>query len=93
MVSWFNYEEGWHVRDNDIYRGSLRVLDSRLLPLSGLHNLNNLCAALAAVEALGQDAVQLAPRAQEFKPLPHRLQSLGVRTVYSGGVREVNSFR
>ena len=86
IISWFNREDGWHLRDNDVYRGDLRVLDSRPLPLSGRHNLMNLCAALATVEALGQDAVALAAKAQEFKPLPHRLQSLGVRD----GVEFVN---
>ena len=86
IVSWFNREDGWHLRDNDIYRGDLRVLDSRPLPLSGRHNLMNLCAALATVEVLGQDAIALAAKAQEFKPLPHRLQSLGVRD----GVEFVN---
>ena len=86
IISWFNREDGWHLRDNDVYRGDLRVLDSRPLPLSGRHNLMNLCAALATVEALGQDALALAAKAQEFKPLPHRLQSLGVRD----GVEFVN---
>ena len=86
MVTWFNHADGWHLRDNDIYRGEWRILDSRLLPLSGRHNLMNLCAALATVEALGQDAIALAPKAQDFKPLPHRLQSLGVRD----GVEFVN---
>src|SRR5690606_15477420 len=45
----------------------------------GRHNRGNLCAALAAVEALGHDAVALAPTAAAFRPLPHRLQRLGER--------------
>ncbi|WP_017168918.1 glutamate ligase domain-containing protein, partial [Xanthomonas phaseoli] len=37
----------------------------------------NLCAVLAAVEALGLDAAALAPAAASFRPLPNRLQWLG----------------
>ncbi|HMB57966.1 MAG TPA: UDP-N-acetylmuramoyl-L-alanine--D-glutamate ligase [Arenimonas sp.] len=78
-VIWFNDGDGWHLRDTDLYRGEQRVLDTRRLPLPGRHNRLNLCAALAAVEALGLDAVALAAHAQQFKPLPHRLQFLGGR--------------
>jgi UDP-N-acetylmuramoylalanine--D-glutamate ligase len=54
--------------------------------LPGCHNLWNLCAALAAIDALGIDARPLAAHAMDFAPLPHRLQSLGERD----GVRYVN---
>jgi len=46
----------------------------------------NVCAALAAIEALGLDAAALAPHCRSFRPLPHRLQTLGE----SGGLRYVN---
>lgn len=85
-VSWFNSPRGWHLRDQVIHRGERAVLDTRALPLPGRHNRINLCAALAAIEALGLDAVALAPHANSFVPLPHRLQSLGVH----GGVEYVN---
>jgi UDP-N-acetylmuramoylalanine--D-glutamate ligase len=78
-VSWFNHGDGWHVRDSALHRGERFVMDTRTLPLPGRHNRLNLCAALAAIEALGLDAVALAPAAAHFKPLPHRLQSLGSR--------------
>ena len=78
-VTWFNQADGWHMRDNDLYRGGQWVMDTRMLPLPGRHNRLNLCAALAAVEALGMDALAVAPAASSFKPLPHRLQSLGAR--------------
>jgi len=78
-VVWFNDADGWHLRDSDLYRGSRFIMDTRHLPLPGRHNRLNLCAALAAIEALGLDAVSLAPHAQQFKPLPHRLQALGSR--------------
>jgi UDP-N-acetylmuramoylalanine--D-glutamate ligase len=76
-VTFFNYGDGWHLRDHEIWRGSEKVLDARRLPLPGRHNRVNLCAALAAVEAFGLDARPLAAAAQSFRPLPHRLQSLG----------------
>lgn len=76
-VAWFNHGDGWHLRDNEIWRGAELALDARYLPLPGRHNRVNLCAALAAVEAFGLDARPLAASAQTFRPLPHRLQSLG----------------
>jgi UDP-N-acetylmuramoylalanine--D-glutamate ligase len=47
--------------------------------LPGRHNLWNLCAALAAIDALGIDAQPLATHATGFVPLPHRLQPIGER--------------
>jgi UDP-N-acetylmuramoylalanine--D-glutamate ligase len=76
-VAWFNYGDAWHVREHEIWRAGEKVLDARHLPLPGRHNRVNLCAALAAIEAFGIDARPLAAAAQSFRPLPHRLQSLG----------------
>jgi UDP-N-acetylmuramoyl-L-alanine---L-glutamate ligase len=78
-VIWFNTPESWHLRDLAVYRSDQFVLDGRHFPLPGRHNLLNFCAALAAVEALGLDAIALAPAAMQFKSLPHRLQTLGNR--------------
>jgi UDP-N-acetylmuramoylalanine--D-glutamate ligase len=55
------------------------VLDLAVLPLPGAHNAVNASAALAIVEAAGEDAVALAGSLATFQPLPHRLQCLGVR--------------
>ncbi|KFN50996.1 UDP-N-acetylmuramoyl-L-alanine--D-glutamate ligase [Arenimonas composti] len=85
-VAWFNHGDGWHLRDTVVHRGELAVLDARHLPLPGRHNRLNLCAALAAIEAAGFDAVAAAPAAAGFRPLPHRLQTLGQRQ----GVEAVN---
>lgn len=78
-VRWFNREDGWHLRGDALYRGDAFVLDTASVPLPGRHNRGNLCAALAAIEALGIDAMPLAKAAPGFRPLPHRLQSLGER--------------
>lgn len=85
-VRWFNAPSGWHLRDVALFRGDEEVMDTQGLALPGRHNLWNLCAALAAIDALGVDARLLAPHATRFVALPHRLQLLGERD----GVRYVN---
>jgi UDP-N-acetylmuramoylalanine--D-glutamate ligase len=78
-VRWFGREDGWHLRGDALHRGAQFVMDTLSLPLPGRHNRGNLCAVLTAIEALGLDAVALAPHAASFKPLPHRLQTVGTR--------------
>jgi UDP-N-acetylmuramoylalanine--D-glutamate ligase len=85
-VRWFGHGEGWHLRGDDLHRGDAFVMDTRALPLPGRHNRGNLCAVLAAIEALGLDAIALAPHAASFRPLPNRLQTVGTRD----GVTYVN---
>lgn len=82
----FNTAAGWHVRDAAIWRGAERVLALADVPLPGEHNAFNVCAALAAIEAAGEDAARLAAHVATFQALPHRLQRLGVR----GGVEYIN---
>jgi len=77
--SLFASAPGWHVEGGGIFRGAQRVFDLEELPLPGQHNALNACAALAAVEAAGEDAVSAAPQLSSFRPLPHRLQTLGTR--------------
>jgi UDP-N-acetylmuramoylalanine--D-glutamate ligase len=85
-VRWFNAMAGWHLRDTLLYRGDESIMDTQGIPLPGRHNLWNLCAALAAIDALGVDARALAAHAMGFVPLPHRLQPIGE----CDGVRYVN---
>ncbi len=85
-VRWYGHEAGWHLGGDMLMRGDDAVLDTTALPLPGRHNRSNLCAVLTAIEALGLDARALAPAAATFQPLPHRLQSLGVRD----GIEYVN---
>ena len=85
-LRWFGQPEGWHLRGDVVWRGDAAVFDARDLPVPGRHNRSNLCGVLAAVEALGLDAVALAPHIARFRPLPHRLQWLGAR----GGIGYVN---
>lgn len=67
----------WHVRDGAIFRAERRACELVNLPLAGLHNALNVCAALAALEASGEDAMAALRHIATFKPLPHRLQTLG----------------
>lgn len=85
-VRWFGVASGWHLDAGHVCRGMERVLAMSGLPLPGRHNALNLCGALAAIEAAGFDARELARHASSFKPLPHRLQTLGAR----GGITYVN---
>jgi UDP-N-acetylmuramoylalanine--D-glutamate ligase len=78
-IRWFGDARGWHLREDVLYRADEAVLDTRGLPLPGRHNRGNLAAVLTAIEALGLDARPLAKAAFDFRPLPHRLQTLGTR--------------
>jgi UDP-N-acetylmuramoylalanine--D-glutamate ligase len=73
----FGQPEGWHVADGFICRGSHEVFPVAQLAAPGLHNALNACAALAALAAVGMDALAAAPALARFRPLPHRLQPLG----------------
>lgn len=75
----FGAADGWHVADGALQRVSRRVFELPDSPLPGPHNALNLCAALAAVEAAGEDALRAAAHIATFRPLPHRLQTLGER--------------
>ena len=75
----FGDAEAWHVREDGVWRGGVRILASGEIPLAGRHNAQNVCAALAALQAAGEDACALARHVATFKALPHRLQVLGVR--------------
>jgi UDP-N-acetylmuramoylalanine--D-glutamate ligase len=75
----FGDTAGWHVADGQIRRGAQALFPLAALPLPGLHNALNACAALAALEALGHDAPAAVPALANFRPLPHRLQALGER--------------
>ena len=75
----FGDRAGWHVRDGAIWRGENCVLALAEIRLPGEHNAINVCAALAAIECAGHDAIAAAKDVATFRPLPHRLQSLGAR--------------
>ncbi len=55
-VRWFGTDAGWHLRGDVLWRGNEEVFDTSRVPLPGRHNRGNLCAVLAAIDALGIDA-------------------------------------
>ena len=61
-------------------------IDEEALPILGPHNLMNAKAALCACAAYGIDVQELIPHLYTFKPLEHRLESVGT----FGGVTFVN---
>ena len=73
----FGQPQAWHVEGGHIRRGAQSVFDIGLLQAPGEHNALNACAALAALEAMGFDALAAAPSLAGFRALPHRLQPLG----------------
>ncbi len=73
----FGDERGWQPTTGALAHEGLPVFDRALLALPGPHNALNACAALAAIDALGEDARAAAPHLATFRPLPHRLQTLG----------------
>lgn len=46
-------------------------------PLRGVHNLENLLAAAAAARLMGASAAGIAASIEDFKGLPHRMESAG----------------
>ena len=64
-------------------QGSNRLLDTREMKLTGLHNAVNALAALALCRALGLQFNNIIQALKEFQGLPHRVEL--VRTL--GGVR------
>lgn len=70
------------VRDGD-FRA---VMSSRDVPLLGRHNLENVLAAVAAVDLLGVPLHQMAGAIRTYRPAPHRLETVAVRD----GVRYVD---
>jgi UDP-N-acetylmuramoylalanine--D-glutamate ligase len=75
----FGQPHGWHVADGFIRRGTQDVFPIDQLAAPGLHNALNASAALAALAAVGMDALAAASALADFRPLPHRLQPLGQR--------------
>jgi UDP-N-acetylmuramoylalanine--D-glutamate ligase len=75
----FGLEDGWHVVGGFVHRGAKPLLALDALPLKGRHNAINICAALTTLESAGFNAAALIQHLGSFRPLPHRLQELGIR--------------
>ncbi|MEO8460107.1 MAG: UDP-N-acetylmuramoyl-L-alanine--D-glutamate ligase, partial [Dokdonella sp.] len=75
----FGASAGWHVGDAFVACGKESIVALGDVQLPGKHNAKNVCAALAAIDAAGEDAHAAARHIASFRPLPHRLQTLGER--------------
>ena len=60
--------------DGQTKREILRTSD---IPLMGAFNVQNVCAAVAAVAIAGGSTESMADSVRSFKPLPHRLEYIG----------------
>jgi UDP-N-acetylmuramoylalanine--D-glutamate ligase len=85
-VHWFNDTDGIRVVGRQLFRGD-RPLPARLpAGLPGAHNLSNTAAVLTVARVMGIEPEAAVDALASFRPLPHRLQSLGERS----GLRFVN---
>jgi UDP-N-acetylmuramoylalanine--D-glutamate ligase len=75
----FGVPGGWDVWDGAVVADGERLVDISELPLPGVHNALNLCAALTAVAALDIPLPQLPLSLSGFRPLPHRLETVAER--------------
>jgi UDP-N-acetylmuramoylalanine--D-glutamate ligase len=82
----FNDPHGLHSHGCDIFDGAERIGPVGNRYLARPHNLSNVCAALAVVEALGRDPAAALTAADDFRALPHRQQEIGTR----GGILYVD---
>lgn len=76
---YFNASDGIHIQDNLFYNGGAPLFPIATLPLPGLHNAENACAVLTAVQMLGLRLTDCAEAFKTFHALPHRLQTIGIK--------------
>lgn len=85
-VSVFAGDEGWTVDPDRICCRGQRLFAGPRWSLPGRHNRTNLAAAIAAVDAMGVNPGPGLECLEQFRTLPHRLQTV----VDTGGLRCVD---
>jgi UDP-N-acetylmuramoylalanine--D-glutamate ligase len=75
----YQMPETVHVKDEAFYYGKEKICSTDALKLPGAHNLDNACAAIAAVWQFIQDEDAIERGLGGFTGLPHRLKY--IRTV------------
>lgn len=73
---------GKYIFDGSIYRKGRKFLSKDKIPLAGVHNQNNIMAAIITTELLGCMATDIKKSLKSFKPLNGRLEVVGKK----GGV-------
>jgi len=69
-----------------LMKGETRLMALREVPLTGLHNVKNILSAFALVDFLSLPLETLVEAVENFKGLPHRMQTVAV----NAGVTWVN---
>ncbi len=83
----FGTGSGWHTNsEGDVCDGDGTLIPAAAVPLRGRHNAENLCAALAALDAAQLPCPPLPGALAGVKGLPHRLETV----LQSGGVEWVD---
>lgn len=71
---WFRQPGGFDATAGGVTRAGRPYAPRERIALAGDHNLDNVCAALAALEAAGVEGDDLAESLAGFRPLAHRLE-------------------
>lgn len=79
-TTWFNSEEGFRVQGGRLYDGDDELHPDLPDGLPGAHNLANVAAALTVLRSMGEDPEPGLRSISSFQCLPHRLQSIGVKS-------------
>jgi UDP-N-acetylmuramoylalanine--D-glutamate ligase len=72
----FGVAEGWHLTAEGVRDSAGALIPAAALPLRGAHNAENLCAALAALDAAGFPRPPLPGALAGVRGLPHRLETI-----------------
>jgi UDP-N-acetylmuramoylalanine--D-glutamate ligase len=76
-IQYFNDKNSYHVDGNHLYHQQQSLLALDDIQLIGSHNLENIAAVLMVCDALQLEQQKVLQSIKQFKPLAHRLQSLG----------------
>jgi UDP-N-acetylmuramoyl-L-alanine---L-glutamate ligase len=71
---WFRSPDGFDTTPEGVTRGGRLYAPREVIRLAGEHNLDNVCAAFAALEAVGIEGDDLVEALPAFRPLAHRLE-------------------
>lgn len=69
-------ESGVHINDGYFYFGDTKLCRTDVVRIPGAHNIENACAAIAAVWQWVQDPDVIAEGLASFEGLPYRLQKI-----------------
>lgn len=63
-----------HIKDGNFYYGEQKICSINTLQLTGIHNLDNACAAIDAIWEVTNDCSVIERGLHKFQGLPHRIQ-------------------